>query len=539
MSIEDPISYAEWYWHHSIEAIRARDSEYEQTLSPFIGNVLSSIPEPELLPSYVRSLFNAMASPSQPEWSRGIIDTITAVGQATVNRILGHELKEVDYSINRSRQKTHIVEAEANLLYQRKKIVEELWKNRNYEAGYNDAEMVHHYEASKPYPNIAEIIQYARYNGPPDSPKELAWSYFDIPDREWTLWEWLSRQKLNTEQVFTLFKQGWMSDQDATTELARLGWQPEDRQHIYNLIWSLPNPMLLTQGALLRELPDDNIKDLVSKGDIHPAYAEIYIDGILTKPASTDIIAYELRRDPSLSNLSRELRRIGIHPNYHGLYQELAYEIPPVQDIITMAVREAFTPEIAQRFGQYEGLPQEFVEWSQKKGLTREWAERYWAAHWSLPSPTQGFEMLHRGIISRDDLSLLLRALDIMPFWRDRLIQMSYRVLTRVDVRRMYNLGVLTEAEVNQAYRDLGYDNVNAARMTTFTVKLLEQQKKREAIKAAEAAIPTKPTWTAAQTLTFVKKGLITQERARLELSRIGYDTEHTDVYLASAQPET
>ncbi|GAI59226.1 unnamed protein product, partial [marine sediment metagenome] len=45
------------------------------------------------------------------------------------------------------------------------------------------------------------------------------------------------------------------------------------------------------------------------------------------------------------------------------LYKELAYQIPPVADIITMAVREAFTPDIAARFGQYQDFPSELEEW--------------------------------------------------------------------------------------------------------------------------------------------------------------------------------
>ncbi|GAI47954.1 unnamed protein product, partial [marine sediment metagenome] len=89
----------------------------------------------------------------------------------------------------------------------------------------------------------------------------------------------------------------------------------------------------------------------------NPAYAQKYLDAILTKPSSQDIIAYQLRREPALAGLAAELRKIGIHPNYHSLYRELAYVIPPVADIITMAVREAFTPEIAERFGQYEDYP--------------------------------------------------------------------------------------------------------------------------------------------------------------------------------------
>ena len=51
--------------------------------------------------------------------------------------------------------------------------------------------------------------------------------------------------------------------------------------------------------------------------------------------------------------------------------------------------------------------------------------------------------MLHRGVIDTAELDMLLRAQDVMPFWRDRLTAIAYRPLTRVDVRRMYKQGVL------------------------------------------------------------------------------------------------
>ncbi|GAG88031.1 unnamed protein product, partial [marine sediment metagenome] len=42
--------------------------------------------------------------------------------------------------------------------------------------------------------------------------------------------------------------------------------------------------------------------------------------------------------------------------------------------------------------------------------------------------------------------------------------------------------------------------------------------------------------WTTAQTLGFVKDGLITPERGQLELQRIGYDTEHIHIYMVATK---
>ncbi|GAG75473.1 unnamed protein product, partial [marine sediment metagenome] len=41
--------------------------------------------------------------------------------------------------------------------------------------------------------------------------------------------------------------------------------------------------------------------------------------------------------------------------------------------------------------------------------------------------------------------------------------------------------------------------------------------------------------WTTAQTLSFIKEGLITKERGIIELKAIGYDSEHIDVYIRAA----
>ena len=131
--------------------------------------------------------------------------------------------------------------------------------------------------------------------------------------------------------------------------------------------------------------------------------------------------------------------------------------IPGVQDLIRMSVREAFSPEIAEKFGQYQDPPTAVYPWAEKLGLSQEWVDRYWAAHWELPSSLNGFELLHRGIITEDELKLLLRALDVMPFWRDKLIKLSWNIPTRVDVRRFWDLRTIDEARLREVYTGMGY----------------------------------------------------------------------------------
>jgi len=216
------------------------------------------------------------------------------------------------------------------------------------------------------------------------------------------------------------------------------------------------------------------------------------------------------------TELDRRLGELGWPLGEVDKIKALYLSIPPAQDLVRMAVREAFTPEIAEKFGQYEDIPDAFLTHARKVGLSEEWAKAYWAAHWELPSSSTGFEMLHRGIISRDELAMLLRALDVMPFWRDRLIQLSYVPFTRVDIRRMNKLGILDRAAVKRAYKDIGYDDDKAEALTLFTEKLNTAEAKTEATPDRDL--------TKTELVSLYRAGVMPADTLKPLLSRLGYD---------------
>ena len=471
MSLDSPITYAEWYWKHRLDVDTAIKQSIETELSPFVKGLLGDIPALEDLPDSIRSVLQAFAEPKGQQLGVFGGNMLGEILGNALSTILEQPLKKSRYSMGRVFLGERIDAATTALAYQRKKITDDMLEERYAGWGYTDAEWDAFYGVSQPYPTIPDIMTWARYHGDYDNVRPTVWEKFDVPEGDFDLWEWLSWQKLNTLQCQTLLKRGTLSETDFVAEIGRIGWHAVDRDSIKDLSYVLPNSMLLVQGGLIQELDNETILENISKGDIHPDYAQTYLDAVLTKPASIDLMAYHLRKDPQLSTLEQELKKIGIHPDYTDIYKTLAYQIPPVADIITMAVREAFTPAIAAKFGQYEDFPADLEKYAGQKGLSKEWAERYWAAHWALPSPQQGFEMLHRGVIDRIELDMLLRAQDVMPFWRDRLTAIAYRPLTRVDVRRMYKQGVLNEREVFESYLDQGYDEKNAERMAEFTVR--------------------------------------------------------------------
>jgi len=469
--IENPKTFGEFYWSAEVEAKKLRSEQREKSFGPVISAMLHDSGLAEIIPPEFQAYIGHLQSPTEPDW-----DDVQRMFLGTVGRgiglVAGEQMaKPFEYEAAEKFLHERIKPESAVTLFQRKKITQSLYDHRMHSAGYADEEAVHLYNSMRPYPTMQELIRFGRYHSEPDNPKAFVWELFDISPDDWEMWNWLSVQKLSTEQVQSVFRRGGWDRARSLLELSRLGWPLEEREALMNLAYQLPNAMLLVQGNLIQGVDTTDMIGDIAKAGIHPDYAQKYFDGVLTKPNTQDIVAWQLRRDPTLVGLEDELRKTGIHPNYFDVYKTLAFPIPPVNDIITMAVREAFTPEIAQRFGQYEGMPKDYVDAVQKKGISKEWAERYWAAHWSLPSIQQGFGMLHRGIIGEGDLQLLMRALDIMPFWRDKLMQLSFKPLTRVDVRRMHLLGTIDDEGVKRAYLDLGYNPYNAGRMADFTIR--------------------------------------------------------------------
>jgi len=213
---------------------------------------------------------------------------------------------------------------------------------------------------------------------------------------------------------------------------------------------------------------------------------------------------------------------LGIEPIRNAisrrLWAILPTNIPTISELVTMRlyVREVYTPETVEKFGMLEDLPEKFLEEATKAGLPSEVAKHYWAAHWDLPSVRMGFEMFHRKIIDMDTLKMLMKALDIMPYWRDKLIQLSYSPVTRVDVRRLYRLGVIDEEEVTRRYEDIGYSPEDARLLTEFTVKYEKRDVEEERKEMRRL--------TRSMVARAMREKVISEDALLKYLIRLGYD---------------
>lgn len=277
---------------------------------------------------------------------------------------------------------------------------------------------------------------------------------------------------------------------------------------------NIPGPDVLTVMRVRGFLTEDHYKHRMRSWGFNSWWADRLREFSLQWPEAEEYIAYAFLRGWGFDYVNSRLARLGLTAEAREIKWALAQYRPGVQDLIRFAVREVFSPYAIEAWGLDEDFPPKFAEEAKKLGMSEEIAKWYWRAHWELPSLTTGFEMFHRGIISRDELKQLMRALDIMPGWRDKLIQLSYAVPTRVDVRRMFEMGVVDADYVYKTHLALGYSPEDARLLTEWVIREYESGTRDV---------------TRTEILNAYRMNVISREQAVEMLDAIGYSREESE----------
>ncbi len=281
-------------------------------------------------------------------------------------------------------------------------------------------------------------------------------------------------------------------------------------------------------SAAQRELADAGyVADIGARAGYPDADIALAVKLGEQQPTLTDLVTMYHREVISEGDLVARFRRLGYTAADAAALAGIAPVIPPLSDLVRFAVREAFPGQTGFGGARGSGVPGGFVTAAKHLGLSPEFAQSYWAAHWELPSVGQVFEMYHRGIIDEAILRAYLVEADVAPEWRDRLTAISFNPLTRVDVRRMFATGVIGAGELQQAYEDIGYSPANAARLRDFTITLTSGEDD-------EASKPERDL-TKGDLVGAYNDGILDRGRLLSSLSDIGYDSAEAELIAARA----
>jgi hypothetical protein len=294
------------------------------------------------------------------------------------------------------------------------------------------------------------------------------------------------------DEIIDLHLKGYLRDETAYDELSRTG---VDWEHISALYYDLTRkatPETLANLTQRNIIDKQTYFELMQKLGYREDQAELILEAHRVLPNVNDLIYVVKKWGWTNEDILDIFKWLGLHGLTALVTLESYYKIPSIQDILRFMVREAFNPYAIEKYRMLDEFPEEAVRFAEIQGLTREWVEKYWIAHWELPSPMQVFDMYHRvdkeagedkepitspfrgetryRVISKQVVNDYLKFADYLHYWRDKLLRISNNVLTRVDVRRMYELGIFNEDDVFFSYIEAGYSEEHAEALTKFTI---------------------------------------------------------------------
>lgn len=349
--------------------------------------------------------------------------------------------------------------------------------------------------------------------------------------------------------VLTAFLRGGIHDDEFYRRMKNNGFNDDVSRLMLTAGRELIDPETLTRAYVRGEVSKEYWEQsLLARGLSTENAREIWV-------SSLPLLSEEAIRQSFLRGIIDEKRhdaalaKYGYTEEQAARLRQLYFYIPPVADLIHMGIRNVFTPEIVKRFNLDGDFPPAFEHAARQQGISDDWAHKYWQAHWIMPGREAFFEMFQRtvdekldpnadsielsdgtivhNIMGRETLNLALRDVDTPPFYRDKLTQIAYHPLTRIDIRRMASVGQLTHAEVERAYLDLGYNQKNARRLADFTAALAKSARKSEASQLIDGL--------RRQIIRLYTVEKLSADDASRQLEEIGFSKEEIAVWLAEA----
>jgi len=211
-----------------------------------------------------------------------------------------------------------------------------------------------------------------------------------------------------------------------------------------------------------------------------------YLRAARSKPVPFDLARMRFRKLITDQQYSDSMREIGyLEPEVAERLFETQKQLPPMSDIIRFMIRDADDDKpggVVERFNLDALFERKYAsqlrEWGDSAGLPIKVAQYAWRSHWTIPPPTQLFDFWHRLRTNKDyptlkeDIDQALIQQDILPFWHKHYYAVSFRPIGRIDIRRAYNIGALSDDELVPSYIQLGYSDETSEQLAKFSRRL-------------------------------------------------------------------
>jgi len=291
----------------------------------------------------------------------------------------------------------------------------------------------------------------------------------------------------------------------------------EAARYHYNAVYLPRQPDLPDLPRLLarRQISELEYLRLSRRQGLDDRWAAGFWNAFLQLPAWQDLRVMLWRGLVDDAGFKDVMLRQGWHPDVVDEMLNLAWQIPGPADLIRFVVREVITPDA-------------FIEQMYKQGYGAGWAGAYWDAHFVLPAYGDLVDAFHRGVLTDAELRKFIFWHDYQPTARPGISKSDVEILRgltktlipRVDLRRAWAQGELTDAQLEVRYELLGFEDDSA---------LLARIQRTIALTAERSGL-------ARQYLAALRKGLRTESEVRTRLAELKLPKEAIELLILTEQ---
>ncbi|GAJ12161.1 unnamed protein product, partial [marine sediment metagenome] len=212
MSLDSPITYAEWYWKHSVDAQNKYFEDAEKDLAGMFRPILKDVIAVEDLPDGYKSFLQEFLEPTSQTTGAVGMRFASEIADSIVSGAISPIVRVANQAMEYNMLSNILTAGQAATLYRRKRIEPELYETYMKYGGYPKEQYDKLYRAIEPFPSIPDLIMYGRYQAGFDNVWGGVAEVYDIDTEDYKIWEWLGRQRLNTIQVQSLLKRGTIDE---------------------------------------------------------------------------------------------------------------------------------------------------------------------------------------------------------------------------------------------------------------------------------------------------------------------------------------
>jgi len=376
--------------------------------------------------------------------------------------------------------------------------------------------------------------------------------------------------------LLDLTRRAKIDDATLSDQLRRYRLSDGMVEAVKDLTVQYPEPYRLAEIHSKGLTTNEEYLSVTRKFGLENGWSLLWAEGQMRYPDFTTALALLRRGDIDEDTFYYWMQRDQVGPGETEAMLKLKDVIPPIQDLIRFAVREAYGDHSSEV--QYPAM----VDIAKKMGLTEQASEWYWYAHWDRIPVNLMFANYHRGLWDTTKLEHMLKIVDVHPDDRKDIINVAYSppsiremgygfdvgVYTLEDIKRFRRWGGLsptdaekageamvayrTEAERNSVRTELmyayGFDRITKdeleSRLATLPtpIEAIDLWIERAELYRERVLKPTTDvegrTVSSSEALTAFKLGLRDEAWTRAMLAKLFWTVERIDTAVERAKLE-